>query len=79
VDQFLFHPGSRHMIEALKKNLQLDGERVPFETVEFGNTVSSSIPIMLKRRLERPDHRQLVLCGFGVGFTWGTCLVRLIS
>jgi 3-oxoacyl-[acyl-carrier-protein] synthase-3 len=76
VDVFLLHPGSRHLIEVIKKALQLESSKVPFEMAQYGNTISSSIPLMLKDRLVRGEHSRIALSGFGVGFSWGTCLVE---
>jgi 3-oxoacyl-[acyl-carrier-protein] synthase-3 len=47
---------------------------------EVGNLVSSSIPVALRMALDeeraRPGDRVL-LCGFGVGFSYGSALVEL--
>jgi 3-oxoacyl-[acyl-carrier-protein] synthase III len=79
VDQFLLHPGSRHLIGLLRAELDADENRAPFECREYGNTVSSSLPLMLKFRLGNPSIRRLVLSGFGVGFSWGSCLIKRVQ
>lgn len=76
VDLFLLHPGSKRVVDLIKKDLALDDAKVPFEIGEYGNTVSSSIPLMLKRHVIQRNHLRLLLSGFGVGFSWGTCLVE---
>lgn len=75
VDLFLFHPGSKHMVDALRRELRLDEARLPFEAADYGNTVSSSIPLMLAGRLAAGPGR-ILLSGFGVGFSWGSCLLE---
>jgi 3-oxoacyl-[acyl-carrier-protein] synthase III len=77
VDLFLLHPGSKRVVDLIKKDLSLDEARVPFEIVHYGNTVSSSIPLMLKQHVIQKNYARLLLSGFGVGFSWGTCLVEL--
>lgn len=74
---YLLHPGSLGMLRQLRTLLALDETRCPFEATGYGNTVSSSIPLMLADRLtgEQP---LVILSGFGVGFTWGTCLLRWV-
>ena len=45
----------------------------------IGNTVSSTIPIALKKASEESVIRAedlLLLSGFGVGLSWGSCLLR---
>ena len=44
-----------------------------------GNTVSSTIPILLKDTNNEKmliDNDLLLLSGFGVGLSWGSCLLR---
>ena len=42
-----------------------------------GNTVSSSIPIILKKKFRNIKKNELILlCGFGVGLSWGACLLK---
>lgn len=76
IDLFLLHPGSRRMIDVLRKEIGVDESRLPFEIQDYGNTVSSSIPLMLASRLRENPPTTLLMCGFGVGFTWGTSLAR---
>jgi 3-oxoacyl-[acyl-carrier-protein] synthase-3 len=76
VDVFLLHPGSLGVIKTMRSTLGLDEKRLPFEAEEYGNTVSSSIPLILKEWLTRKPAR-ILLSGFGVGFTWGTCLLEM--
>jgi 3-oxoacyl-[acyl-carrier-protein] synthase-3 len=76
VDIFLLHPGSLSVIKAIRSILGLSDKRLPFEAGDYGNAVSSSIPLVLREWLPRSPVRVL-LSGFGVGFTWGTCLLEL--
>ena len=76
VDKFLFHQGSRYIVDTLVKRLGLPLEKVPTNLGPQGNTVSSSIPLLLEPLLR--DHRlsRLVLSGFGVGLSWASCLLQ---
>ncbi len=79
IDLFVFHQANRYMLEHLRKRLQIAPERFYVALEDCGNTVSSSIPIALKRASEDGVLRagQLVmLVGFGVGYSWGAALVR---
>jgi len=71
---FLFHQGSKYVVDSICKGLELPKSKVPFEISEYGNTVSSSIPLMLKNHLHE-GHAKLLLSGFGVGLSWGTALL----
>lgn len=75
IDVFLFHQGSRFIVENLAKKLRLPMDKVPFEAAQIGNTVSSSLPLLLKPRLEsRPAH--ILMSGFGVGLSWATMVLE---
>lgn len=77
IDLFLLHPGSKRVVDLIKKDLEVADAKVPFEIAGYGNTVSSSIPLMLKQRVIEKKPSRLLLSGFGVGFSWGSCLVEL--
>jgi len=77
IDTFLLHQASKRVVDLIKADLKLSSEKVPFEVADYGNTISSSIPLMLKRQLNEKKPQRIVMSGFGVGFTWGSCLVEL--
>ena len=47
----------------------------PFLAGESGNTVSSSIPLMLEQYLDS-DERLILISGFGVGLSWATSVLE---
>lgn len=74
IDTVLLHQGSRYIVETLSKRIGAEG-KVPFGAGNYGNTVSSSIPILMTNHL--PSHAsRLLLCGFGVGLSWATCILE---
>ena len=75
IDVFLFHQGSRFIVENLAKKMGIDPAKVPFEAAQTGNTVSSSLPLLLQQRLAAPPPRVL-MCGFGVGLSWATMVIN---
>jgi 3-oxoacyl-[acyl-carrier-protein] synthase-3 len=77
VDTYLMHQATSFMLEQLRTRLNLDEEKVPEALKECGNTVSSTIPLLMDDlrhcgRL-RPG-KQSLLIGFGVGFSWAGCV-----
>ncbi len=51
-----------------------------YDVANYGNTVSNSIPIALKDLLAAGDSamlRRVMILGFGVGLSWGGCMVDL--
>ncbi|MCB9872853.1 MAG: ketoacyl-ACP synthase III [Planctomycetaceae bacterium] len=77
VDLFLLHQGSKYLVEYVSRKMRVPPDRAPFEASHYGNTVSSSIPLMLQKHLVAPRLERIVLSGFGVGFTWGNNLLQL--
>lgn len=79
VDCYLFHQGSRYIVETLAKRLGLDRDKVRMDIEETGNTISSSIPILLQRELAAKTTKTFVLCGFGVGLSWASCVCKRVG
>jgi 3-oxoacyl-[acyl-carrier-protein] synthase-3 len=78
VDLFMLHQGSKYLVEYVGRKVGASPEKAPFEAREYGNTVSSSIPLMLQKHVDAAEFERIVLSGFGVGFTWGNNLMQLL-
>lgn len=76
VDYYLFHQGSRFIVDQLSKRLGLPAEKVPMHLLNQGNTVSSTIPLLLERFLKSGEGSIFLLSGFGVGLSWASCLLK---
>ncbi len=79
VQLFVFHQANRYMLDHLRKKLRIPEEKFLISMSDCGNTVSSTIPIALKRahregRLKAGDIVMAV--GFGVGYSWAGALLR---
>ncbi len=77
IDFFLMHQATRKMLEKLLERLNVSEARLPIELARCGNTVSSTIPILIEelrtaRRLT--VGKKSVLVGFGVGLSWAGCV-----
>lgn len=79
VDFYLLHQATKLLLESVRVQLGATEEQVPVVLEHCGNTVSSTIPIVIDQlRSEgklRPGMNSL-LVGFGVGFSWGGCAWR---
>ncbi len=79
IDLFVFHQASKLVIDNIIRRLELPKDKVFTNYQNIGNTVSASIPIALSdavkaKRLK--NGAQVMLVGFGVGYSWGGCIVR---
>ena len=75
VDFFVFHQANRMINDAILKRLKLDPAKAPSTLPAFGNTSSATIPLTLVDQVGaklRQGRQKLILCGFGVGLSWGT-------
>lgn len=80
VDYFIFHQANRMINETVRKKLKLPEEKVPSTLRDFGNTSGASLPVTMTVRInkELEAGRNLVLLsGFGIGLSWGTCLIDI--
>lgn len=78
VDFFVFHQASRFLLETLRDRMGLDPARVPIAMEMTGNTVSSSIPLVVEGLLQKEDltGRTVLVCGFGVGLSWAANIIQ---
>ncbi len=79
IDFFVLHQANKFMLEALRKKMKVPTEKLPILMSNCGNTVSSTIPIALHKLREQgqlQSGQQLMLVGFGVGYSWAACLLN---
>lgn len=78
IDAYVFHQANLIINESIRKRLKLDKEKVPLSLGQFGNTSSATIPVTMVTNLADAlsnGKQKLLLCGFGVGLSWGSALV----
>jgi 3-oxoacyl-[acyl-carrier-protein] synthase-3 len=76
IDCFVLHQGSRFIVETIADRLAIAREKAPFMAAEYGNTISSSIPMMLANLIRDERNKAMVLCGFGLGFSWASTVIK---
>lgn len=76
VDLFIFHQGSKYIVDSLADRMGISRDKVPVDILYSGNTVSSSIPLMFERYMGSENINRVVLNGFGVGLSVGSCLLE---
>jgi 3-oxoacyl-[acyl-carrier-protein] synthase-3 len=78
VSFYVLHQGSRYMLEKLISEAGLSKEKVIINIDKVGNTVSSSVPMLLEEKLPEILARKglnVVVSGFGVGLSWATNII----
>ena len=79
-DYFIFHQANKYMLEALRRRIGIDKNKFSIQLKDVGNTVSSTIPIALKREIEQGKIKtddKIMLVGFGVGLSWSVCSISI--
>ncbi len=76
---YILHQANIRIIESARKKLKQPAEKFPINLDRYGNTSSSTVPMLLDElnrqgRLKKGD--KLVLCGFGAGLITGTCILE---
>ena len=76
VDFYLLHQATTFMLNHLRERMDWDDVHTPEAIEEYGNTVSSTIPILmhdLRASGRLLPGKQTLMIGFGVGLSWAGC------
>ena len=83
VGVFAMHQANQLILQFLAKRLKISPEKMPIAMKDVGNTTSASVPLMLAQKHEELKNndalKKVVICGFGVGLSWGTVATDLSS
>lgn len=81
IDLFVFHQANAFMITSLAQRLGIPMDRVVLSMRDVGNTTSSTIPIALEREVLGLESapRRVLICGFGVGLSWGSTILTRVD
>ncbi|MDA3885155.1 MAG: ketoacyl-ACP synthase III [Candidatus Delongbacteria bacterium] len=78
IDLFVFHQANKFMLDFLRKKVKIPEEKFIIDMKYTGNTVSPTIPIILKKIEESGKLKKgfkVLLIGFGVGLSWGSTII----
>ena len=79
IDMFVFHQANQYMLNFLRKKAKIDEDKFYYCLSEFGNTVSSTIPIALREAMldgAIKSTNRVLIAGFGVGYSWGGAVLQ---
>lgn len=73
VDYFLIHQANQMINKLIQKRLKVSDEKHPYNINEFGNTSSTTIPLLIVNKLgNNIGGKKVIACGFGTGLAWGS-------
>lgn len=79
IDLFIFHQPSIFILETIIKKIGIPEDKVFFNLKEYGNSVSSTIPVALfdaKNKGVLKEGMTVLLAGFGIGYSWGGTIIK---
>ena len=78
---FALHQANKFIVDYLRKKMKVAPETVPVVVAEIGNTGPGTIPHLFSvehdRLIAEKRLTKSVMCGFGVGFSWGAITADL--
>ena len=80
IEYFILHQANKYILEFLISEIGLDISKCHIDMINYGNTVSNTIPIALKdafeqRKIQEGD--KVLLAGFGVGYSWCSTIITI--
>ena len=78
VDLFVFHQANKFMLDTIRNVNMIPRAKFYINLTDIGNTVSSTIPIALKRAEGEgilKSGMKVMILGFGVGLSWGGTII----
>ena len=73
-DCLAFHQANKFIQQQLTKKLKVSADKMPLCLDRYGNTSAPAIPLLLSDLYGRDEIRgkkNILMCGFGVGLSWG--------
>ena len=82
IDYVIFHQANKLVLESLREKLEIPAEKYCIDVEDIGNTVSSTIPIALRRAIDKnipqvKSGNKILLAGFGVGYSLGATIITI--
>lgn len=79
IDLFVLHQASYFILEVIRKKTKIPAEKFFINIDEYGNSVSSSIPLALYDAEQKgvlKKGMRVLLAGFGIGKSWGATIIN---
>lgn len=77
VDVLALHQANKYLIKQIGRSLGIENEKIPVTINKYGNTCSSSIPILLADTfINQTYSKKILMSGFGAGLSIGTAFLE---
>jgi 3-oxoacyl-[acyl-carrier-protein] synthase-3 len=79
IDLFVFHQANKYMMNFIRRKIKIEEAKFYYCMKDFGNTVSSTIPIALyEAKKEGVLKGNVLLAGYGVGYSWAGVVLNTL-
>jgi len=75
IDSYCLHQGSAGILDTIARRFPAVKDRFINKLALTGNTVSSSIPLLLESGMNNVDNKKILISGFGVGLSWASMII----
>ena len=81
VDFYALHQATKVTLGFLRKRLKLKEEKSPFYLKNYGNTSSTTIPLVISsyshgEKINTSNWEKVIMSGYGIGLSWGKYCLR---
>ena len=79
IDYFILHQANKFILETIRDKLKIPDNKFIID-LRYGNTTSSTIPIAINNLIREnsvKNYSKVLICGFGVGLSWGSTIIDL--
>ena len=73
LDFILLHQASNIINSNIANRIEIKKNKFLTNYSKYGNTVSSTLPLLMHDNINKLKRKKLVLCGFGVGLSAASC------
>ena len=82
IDYVILHQANKLVLESLREKLEIPAEKYCIDVEDIGNTVSSTVPIALRRAIDQnipqvKSGNKILIAGFGVGYSLGATVITI--
>ncbi len=75
IDLYCIHQGSAAIVDTVSRRFREVQARFVLDMDDTGNTVSSTVPLLLVKHFHNPEFRRILISGFGVGLSWASSIL----
>lgn len=78
IDFYAIHQANKQIVKTIADKLAIPKEKFTYETFsKYGNTSTASVLTVLCDVLFNKKPNNIILCSFGVGLSWASCLINI--